>query len=350
MITQIQLATAKLQVMSEPGSQNPALPFKPHETLSAKVLGMKGDGRVELLVNGKVVTAKTDLPLYPGEKLSLKVIQSKETIQLKLLEPESQASAKALRARLAKFFTGQTWMSGLDKAGQHPDIKEILQSVALKSGKGDGAFLPRLLEKSGLGFEHTIKGFLENLAPGDIRSGISALLDQDLKGILLKQFAAETAGAASGPLLLETLENLQLLNSQNTDSGRFFLPFPILEEMGFRLGQLFIDTGDKKNRPDGDKDRMVRVAFLLKMSRMGTVQADFSILGKSVTGRVFFEADAIRDHGASMIPDLETRLEKIGYESCGIECLTAPGKKIEPDSLIQQLFTHEDQSTVNIVV
>ncbi len=178
------------------------------------------------------------------------------------------------------------------------------------------------------------------------------MVAEDFKGAVSKQALspgtgtdAKSSGAAA---LVQTLENLQLLNNQSAESGRYLLPFPVLADAGFTLGQLLVDVGEDKDT--APEKKMIRVSLLLDMTRLGPVRADVSILDKAVTGRFLLENEDTRAFVASMIPDLKKQMADNDFQLLKMDCQVAAPADITPDCLAKNLFNSRDDQVLNIVI
>ncbi len=365
MISKIHISSPDLFVQKEIGKEIASPVFKENQLVSARVLHLLPQGKAQLLINGQQVVAKTDLLLNPGEELQLKVVQQKDSVMLKLLEPLPSVGTKQL-VSLIGFLSKINELPDITRT-KIPDLTNILQETALKSSERDDSFLPRLIENNGLLLEKKMASLL-NVQSQEAVKSMDQLLKQDLKGALLKQLSMESTGGESVQKtgvqtpdvqkmvlgFLDTLENFQLLNTQTSESGRYLMPFPVFVGSDLSFGQLLIDTGDRKDGEDKESRKMIRISFLLKMTNMGSVRADFSILKKAITGRFLLENDEVCNYVKSMIPQLKSRFEKVEYAVGNIDCFTAATEEIQPNVLMESLFENEfkneNDSVLNIVI
>ncbi|MBA3008864.1 MAG: flagellar hook-length control protein FliK [Proteobacteria bacterium] len=352
MISKIHISPPEIFVQKETGPSVAAPVFKNNQVVTAKVLGLLAQGKARLLIDGQPVIAKTGMLLKPGEELRLKVVEQKDTVLLKLLEPKQEAKTKQLVSLIRSLSKNNAWPD--IARSKIPELTNILKKTALQSGKRDDAFLPRLLENNGLLLEKKMASLLNVQEQGQVRAGLDQLLKQDLKGVLLNQLTLEMTrdGGAQKTItrFLDTLENFQLLNTQTSESGRYLIPFPVFVGSALNFGQLLIDTGEKKQDQNQENQKIIRISFLLDMTQMGPVRADFSILKKAITGRFLLNNDDICDYVKNLIPELKTRLAKSDYSVGNIDCLTAERTQIQPNTLMESLFQNQDDSVVNIVI
>ncbi len=352
MISKIHISPPEIVIQKEPEKAIGKSVFKKGQVVTATVLHLLSSGKAQLLINGQTVIAKTGLLLSPGEELTLKVVQQKDIVQLKLQESPQPVGTKQL-VSLIRFLSKNNIFP--DIAGiKNPVVKEVLQETALKSGKRDDSFLPRLIENNGMMWEKKMGSIVKTQGQGTPNLNLVQLQNQDLKGALLNELAlaAPRGEALEKPVaaFLDTLENFQLLNTQTSESGRYLLPFPIFVGSNLSFGQLLIDIGDKKKDKNKDGHRVVRVSFLLNMTQLGAVRADFSILKKAITGRFLLENDGVCAYMKRLIPELKTKFEQLEYDIGNIDCLTAAKAEIHPNVLMESLFKMGDDSVLNIVI
>ncbi|NOX34982.1 MAG: hypothetical protein GXP56_14850 [Deltaproteobacteria bacterium] len=353
MISGIHISSSEV-VINKDDAKKQSLPiFKKNQIIRAKVIKLLPDGNARLLVNGQKVLAKTGLLLKPGEDVQLRVIQEKDAVILKLISPVQKMTTRQISS-LIGFFSKNESIPDITGA-KIANIKDLLHGMALKSGKADKAFLPKLIKNSGMTWENKIAGILlGNKSSSALEFSLDNLLKQDIKGSILKEMLAadpkqsEILKTASS--FLTTIENFQLLNHQSSDSGRFLLPFPVFNDQAFSFGQLLIDTGDKNKSSNKDGDKLINISFLLDMSRLGPLRADFSILKKQISGRFLLKDDDTCKYVKSMIFELKTRLKNVGYQVHNVECKTAKKAETQQSSFIESLVTARDDQVLNIVI
>jgi len=352
MISKIHISPSEMMIQKEAGKAIVKSVFKNDQVVKARVLHLLSPGKIQLLINGQTITANTGLLLNPGEELELKVVQQKDSVLFKLQEPSKPGGTKQL-VSLIRFLSKNNRLSDIART-KIPDLKKFLQETALKSGRRDDSFLPRLIENNGMMWEKKLGSLLKVQGQDLVNLNLAQLQKQDLKGVLLNQLALATPG---GEVMektvagyLETLESFQLLNTQTSESGRYLIPFPVFTGSSLNFGQLLIDTGDKKEDKNSDSHKVIRVSFLLNMTNLGAVRADFSILKKAINGRFLLENDVMCEYMKSVIPELKARFEQMDYSMGNIDCLTAEKVQIHPDILMESLFEHGDDSVLNIII
>lgn len=270
----------------------------------------------------------------------------------------------------------QTDKPFMDKA----DIKNLLMSVALKSGKTDVDFLPRLLQKSGILMESKLADMLKSPSSGSTEiysnpasdspkasaaspltsspappaPAPSSFIQEDIKGAVLN-FIANSGFEASESLSLndihsfqefvQNLENVRLLNSHLSESGKYIIPFPLFSGDQFSFGQLLIDLGQKdKDDENGSskENSLLKVSLFLDMTNLGPVRADFSVLKNNITGGFQVSDQETADFFNSMLSELKERLQTHQFNVHKIECRMVEPEKLAEKSIINELLKSED--------
>lgn len=358
MITGIQLSSSRMVIPKEDtGSQKNLPELKLNQIIKAKVLQPMPGGRALLSFQNQTISAQTSLPLKPGEEIMLKVASLQDEIVFRLVGPLKQLSGSQMSSLVSFFMKSGPAREIMES--RIPAVKTLLNEIALKSGKPDVDFLPRLMEKSGVLLERKIADIItQSRSVQDIPALIKRMFQQDIKGNLLKTLMQEGAlerSQASNVFkteasFLDTLKSLQLLNHQSADSGRFLLPLPVVGEAGFHFGQLLIDVGGKKKDRQDDSDRAIRISFILDMSRLGSLKADFSIFKKDITGKFLFLDDDTSRYVESLIPELKERLKAVEYNLMKVECQTVEKEQTDPASFLKSLVFESDDRVLNIVI
>lgn len=219
--------------------------FTRGELVQAKVVAVMPPAKAMLMINGRRVMAETAIPLSRGEVVSLqatgdgafKLLPQADAPQASngqrgLLPLLSSLSSEGPFGSLVKVITpllntpllkssgvvsdvtGKVMTESTDTAaavksdplppGQGASngiahLRDLLVSMSLSSGKADAAFLPRLIEKSGLLWEKSLARFLPGPGAMPPDTGqIRDLANQDLKGfamMLSSRVKSETADA-----------------------------------------------------------------------------------------------------------------------------------------------------------
>ena len=377
-----------------PGKQqSSALPesgIKPGWTVDAKVLDVTAQNRVQLLVGGQKLTVSTQLPLTPGMDIPMKVAGSQDGLVLKPvttpLSPASTETAgpamntgrpmssvpatlpdstalhgteKSLQTASFQSFSPAKIFQGLGALSQarEPLLNDILMGLSLKSDIRDDQFLHKIIENMGLSFEKKLANGLEDATDKrTVAHVIKQLAGQDLKAASLSLAGMESDPNKATALkhISDALDNFAQLNVKSGDSGqsqdgiRFLLPFPVWREDGFDFGQLMVDMG--KTGKKNTKKKILSISFLLNMTALGPLRADFSILDKTITGRFLLANQKICDYLTPKVSELRQRLSGIGYQAGNIDCQIARPEQITPTSLMLSMKTPDDMQSLNIVV
>ncbi len=360
-------AALKILPGKQTSSTLPESGIKSGQTVEAKVLDVTSQNRVQLLVGGQKLTVSTQLPLARGMEIPMKVVRSQDGIVLKpVLTPSAPVSTGPAESgidsirgpvidstSLAKIFQGLSTLSQT----REPILNDILMGLSLKSDVRDDQFLPQIIKNMGLSFEKKLAAGLENASDKKaVAHVIKQLAGQDLKAASLSLSTAESDPGKASVFkhIADALDNFAQLNVKSGDSGqnqdgtRFLLPFPVWRENGFDFGQLMVDMG-KAGTANTEK-KMLSISFLLNMSALGPLRADFSILDKTIAGRFLLENQATCDYLTPKISDLRQRLSGIGYQAGNIDCQVARPEQIAPASLMLSMKASDNMQGLNIVV
>ena len=317
-----------------------------------------------LNINGKMVHARTHMPLKLGETLLLRVEDNGFQPTFKLMEAQNGRFIhlpQELLGRSGPYGVLMRVMAALKAVPEPQNLNEtlslmdrLIRSLSLKSQDADTDFLKSLFRGSGMSWENKLmrlpdsgaalsQGLVKDLINGDIKALAMRLAMQAEKidPDALTQIRA----------FLEHVEHLQQLNAQTLrESGRYLLPFPFLLDETVRFGQLLIDLGhQKKDEAEDKNNRLVKVSFLLEMSNLKNVLADFSILKQAISGTFSVENDPIRKLIVSHIPQLKKKLKSTGFEIYDITCRLVEPEILATTSLMDR-FMPVDEGVLNIVI
>ena len=235
-------------------------------------------------------------------------------------------------------------------------IRDLVDSFTLSPDRDyNGTTVRSLVRDSGLMWESKLRNLITGQAEKNIiitRDTVDSLIEGDIKALSMKgaeqpetlrQNVAETLKTFS-----ESLEKMQLLNSQTADdSGKYLLPLPYVHDGNLRFGQLFIDLDRKKEARQDDKDRIIRVAFLLSMSRLGPVQAGVAIYKKSITGEFLVGSQEVKTLVDDALPGLARDLSAKGYTVRKLECRLTDPDTLSGASLVEKMSA-PDEGGLNI--
>jgi len=353
LITGIHISSSEVIIKNEEkGKTGPLLSAKKDQIIDAKVLKVMSQGKIQLLVQGQNLVAKTSLLLTEGELLTLKVVQEKGALVLKLEGPLKPVTAQQLSSLVSLFAQKDRYLdlTKIDIA----QFKKLIDSIALKSGKPDHGFLPKLLEKGGFLWETKVADLLLGKSLQTMEKDPGIMIKQDLKGTamnLLNLSEVQSGGNLKTVFdFTETIEKFQILNHQNSESGRYLLPFPVFADESFSFGQLLIDKGDKQEKGGKKQQKVVNISLLLNMTKLGPLRADFSIFKKAISGIFKLSDQKASDYLRALIPELKKRLEKLEYKVQQISCKVAQKDEVDQASLVESLFKKNDDQVLNIVV
>ncbi|WP_321494526.1 flagellar hook-length control protein FliK [uncultured Desulfobacter sp.] len=378
-------ATLKILPGTQKYSALPAPGITPGQTVDAKVLDVTPQNRVQLLVGAQKLTVSTQLTLTPGTDIPMKVVRSQDGIALKPVPMSTGSAPPAVNTErptpslpsiipdspplsgTEKPFSAPSFQSvslanifqGLDALRQirEPLLNDILMGLSLKSDVRDDQFLPKIIENMGLLFEKKLASAIKDTRDKKtVAHMINQMADQDVKAASLSLSGRENdPGKASiFKHIADALENFAQLNVKSgesehpQDGARFLLPFPVWTENGFNFGQLMVDLG--KTGTANTQKKMLSISFLLNMTALGPLRADFSTLDKTITGRFLLENQETCDYLAPKISNLKQRLYGIGYQAGNIDCQVARPEQIAPASLLLSMKESDVIQGLNIVV
>ena len=323
------------------GGDKPAVPasllFGQGQLLKGEVTGLTQDGKVLLDIGGRIVEARSEVALKPGstlwlegqqtEPLWLRVADKKGAAQefLRQYCADPAAMGKGLRALLGLAFLADSEKSLQDQAG-------VLQNLANAAvgPEADPGRIMRLLTM--LDSEGTV-GKLHELV---------ALLAEDRGGVLGKSSAAVMQKLG---LLLELQGELNGLPASTQQSQ--FLLFPCLFAMGAGVGQWLFTLDRGEDQTATGEEPGYTLSFFLEMSRLGEVQIQLRVKDQALQGECVVNSEAVQEHLAPQLGELEELLGKLGYEPVHFSCRVAKASMLE--SLKTGLETAAQMDSVRIV-
>ena len=326
--------------------------LKGNAVLGARVIRLLPGGQVELSINGESLIAQTDVRLKPGESLELTARESKDNLLLKIV---SSGQGDRMRTLLspARLLSRLSHLGGWEKIARTPSppVRQLLDSLALKSDVRDDDFLPRLIQGGGLTLEKKLAGVIQS-SPRPGPGLLTQVLSQDLKALIMDTLVKDPGGGMKAAEVADTFETAQVSNVSANDTGRYLFPFPFLSQGEFRFGQLILDMGDESQEKGGNS-RLVKVSLLLDMSQLGPVRADFSILKGHISGRFWVKDGEIRAYMEGLMEELKDRLAKIDYVLDRVECRVVDpgmGPGAVASSFFNPLFQPGDDSVLDILI
>jgi hypothetical protein len=213
--------------------------------------------------------------------------------------------------------------------------------------------LNRVLDASGLLWESKLAS-ITSMGKAPTPAGIERLIAGDLKALALQLLSGGSALPESLTEelrgFLEALEQHQLLNRHLAENeGRYLLPIPPGEPSLLKFGQLLLGFGDRKSDRDRD-NRLVTISFLLSLSRLGELRADFSVMKKSLTGTFGVADEAARQLIITHLPELKQKLRGHGYEIHDVSCHVLEPQQLSEMSLVAQAVSPTSDGFLNLVV
>ena len=361
-ISHIIASSSDIWIQKETGEPTHFDGLQKGQVVKATVENATSAREAVLNIQGKRVQARTHMPLKSGETLLLRVEDNGVQPTFKLMEAKggrfihlppdllSRSGPYGLLARVMQTLDTMTGIPNLNETGSQ--MESLIRSLSLKTENTDTDFLKSLFRGSGVTWENKLIRLLGS--DRTISSGlVKDLINGDVKALsmrlALQLEKAEPPAFSQIKAFLENMEHLQLLNERSVrESGRYLLPFPFLFDKTLRFGQLLIDLGHQDDSED-KRDRLVKVSFLLEMSNLGNVLADFSILKHALSGTFSVETDPIRKLIMENIPQLKKKMKNTGFEIYDITCRVVEPETLSTTSLADRLI-HTDDGVLNIVI
>lgn len=326
---------------SEGGEKPPGLPasvlFGQGQLVRGEVTGFTPDGKVLLDIGGQIVEARSEVALKPGSVLWLEVQQT-EPLWLRVADKKGAAQeflrqycadpaamGKGLRALLGLAFLADSEKSLLDQAG-------VLQNLA-NAAVGPEADPGRIMRLLTMLDSEGTAGKLHELV---------ALLAEDRGGVLGKSSAAVMQKLG---LLLELQGELNALPASTQQSQ--FLLFPCLFAMGAGVGQWLFTLDRGEDQAATGEEPGYTLSFFLEMSRLGEVQIQLRVKDQALQGECVVNSEAVREHLASQLGELEELLGRLGYGPVHFSCRVAKASMLE--SLKTGLEAAAQMDSVRIV-
>ncbi len=346
------------------------LPFqiKNGDVLKGKVLNVYSPRVANIEIKGKEIQVRMNVPLKEGENILLRATKKGMNESFRIIKNETGNPLnirEGLLRALGKSgpFENLTEIlkfseSDIKDKDLNPEIisrlKSIIKEISLKSGITDIDLLKTLVRKSGMSWENKLSNLLYN--PKGMAEKPAAFVENDLKALtmdFLAKFGDDSEQGIRVRSFVETLEQFQLLNSQTSEeSGKYIMPIPIFGNEMFKFGQLLIDLNSKDGKNKGGKEKVLRVSFMLEMSNLGDLRADFSMLKKGITGAFGVETEEARRFIKNRIPQLERNLNKHEFQVHKIDCFVIDEEELKNRSLTDDILTRDlgEDEILNIVV
>jgi len=299
-----------------------SLLFGQGQLVRGEVTGLTPEGKVILDIGGQIVEARSEVALKPGsalwlevqqtEPLWLRVADKKGTVQefLRQYYADPVAMGKGLRALQGLAFLADAEKSLADQAG-------VLQNFAnaAMGPEADPSRIIRLLDMLGSGIASENNG-TGQAGPGSQKlHELVALLAEDRGGVLGK---ANASAMQKLGLLLELQGELNALPASAQQSQ--LLLFPCVFAMGAGVGQWLFTLDRGEDQAATGEERGYTLSFFLEMSRLGEVQIQLRVKGKTLQGECVVGSETVREHLAPQLAELEELLGKLGYGPVHFSC------------------------------
>ncbi len=320
---------------------------------------------------GKRVIAKTYVPLKEGDQIQLQNASSDTKNVFKLISQTQSNTTESTTLWLKQgvclrpYETLLSLFEKFNSAGQvsSPKLKAallgierlqtLLRKLALDSPIPDSSYVKRLIEGSGLLWENKLNQMIGNIGKFDTVTQ-KEWVNNDIKAQLLQMLNevhdVEDQDISLIQEALESLEKYQVVTKYQSDSTRRFLfPLPFLSMNQIQLGQLFIDLGKQPNEDTPRTERMVRIAFLLEMSELGKIRANFSLLKKQIQGYFEVTSSEIATYIQESLTMLNSRLEQQGFHPTRIECQIVDDEILANASFVDELIDNP-MGVLNVLI
>ncbi|MBA3004461.1 MAG: flagellar hook-length control protein FliK [Desulfurivibrio sp.] len=317
------------------GGNKPGVPasllFGQGQLVRGEVTGLTPDGKILVAIGGQTFEARSEVALKPGSSLWLEVRQT-EPLWLRVADKKGAAQefvrqhyadpgamGKGLRILLGLAFLADAEQGLADQAGP-------LQNFANTAigPEGDPGRIIRLLSMLGTGVAAENSGSEQAGVGVKKLHELIAFLAEDKGGILGKSSAAALQKLG---VLLDLQGELNGLPASAQQAG--FLLFPCVFAMGAGAGQwLFVLDRDEEQGAAGE-ERGYSLSFFLEMSRLGEMQIQIRVKDQTLQGECVVDREAVREHLAPQLAELEELLGKLGYEPVHFSCRVAKSSMLE---------------------
>jgi len=342
--------TSSGQIASNGKDKKSPLPvFRNNQIVEAKALRIISDQQAELLIAGRKILANTRVPFSPGEAVYLKNIESEGKQRFVLIDtprPESTTKGGSVVSPAAAYNKFAQFMAGLPEhyQGKSPaQLYNFLVEIAEKGQLGDKGFLTMLISASGMVLEKKLFDWLVRGKNGQ-HLQTADFSETDIKAALLL-LAGEQGGLQAAGEMLQPLERLQVFNKKAMDeSGKLLLPLPYVFEGGVRFGELLIGLGGGrgKEKKKKGKDVLLNVALILELSVLGQLLADFSLFGKTISGRFTVTTPESRRLLIDSKQTLANTLEAQGFKLSRVEVQVTSKQQLSSMSLVDRVKIDEE--------
>jgi hypothetical protein len=364
----ILVSSSEVILEKKTGDKEPPSPFVKGQMVTARVLEVAPGRQALLLIDGKKMLAKTFIPLKPGQEIKLQATGTGAQPVLRLVEDAAGRLPEGYNALIKSWgvsgpFThlagvlARDGLTSLAVGGQPGAVvlrrlRELILEISLKSGEAAPRFLSELIQGSGLLWEKKLLSLIST--PGGLQAA-SGLVEKDIKAMVMLLLSPEGRGQGGRleglSAFLDGLENLQLFNKYaDEESGRYLLPLPVLMQGDLKFGQMLLTLGDGQKKFEKDDTAMVKVSFLLTLTRLGDLRADFSVLGNVVSGAFGVATEEVKVFMEPSLIELTARLISHGYVVRDIGCRVVGKESLAETALFDMAIEGVDNGVLNVVI
>ncbi|MBU0485230.1 MAG: hypothetical protein KKB30_12055 [Proteobacteria bacterium] len=302
----------------------------------ARVIGSSQNGNLLLDLDGRTLTAKSQIPLTVGDTLWLEVKQTGPPPIL-ALAGEKAATSNLLRLlfsnspQLDKTINSLSTPAGLESSAQPTTVNQLV-SLLNEISFNSRPDIARIIKATSL--------FLPSQDKAEI-SPAQIILKQILNNIK----TAENTGLKGVASLLEAIQNVNSSHTATTENpGLFIFPCFFTSSTGWGEWMLFLDQ--EENHRAGQKIAFT-LEFFLEMSQLGEIHLQTIFSDQGVKGSFSVTSEEAIEHLKSSLAELENTIEELGYRPISLTC-----RKSEETVLRKLKTTLEKKSrlpSINIV-
>lgn len=279
------------------------------QELNGKIVESLGHGKYVLNVAGRAVVATGPEGLAQGMPLPLKVQQVMPQVVFQILSQvavserltahlivENLPQRKPIGATLNVLVESLAQFLGKPGAKSPPpsasQLSNLLNSL-YSDGNLDGAKLQELINQGGLKYEARLKQALGN--PREL----TAVVQSDVKGALLRMLADLSRAEQSSPLATSAREHLQQIELQQllnfltmVEGEQFQLQLPLIPGSAETVF-LSIEPDDSEDTADGEPGEPGHRLRFAVGTESGAVHVDLRVNPSRLRLRVFAESDDV---------------------------------------------------------
>ena len=325
-----------------------------NEIVNGTVLKSYSARSALILIKGEAVHVKTHIPLKAGAIITLKADKITPETVLKLMAPDVSGTEKikisnillAMKENLWKIIHEKTIDSDLireDKSRIYELMRDIFSRIYEET---TAILLKNVINKTGLNWESSLAKMYQN--KNISKDSLDRSVENDLKGLLTKVLMQTDDDDIHLKRMQTVIKSIQLLNQHILkQDGKIFLPIPIQYPDGFyAIGQLllhFTPWEQEISRNTAVDDRIYKISFVIELSQLGPIRADFVIQAKRIDGLFLIAEQQTKDVVESALPKLVNVLQEKGYSIDAIKCILESHDIINR-SLLNEVFYDGDYS------